>query len=260
MSGLGRRWRRVLLATAALVTQACAATRPAQTAGPVGDRPAVMVKTLRIPTSEPWYTRFASHTWIDVRERRGGAWRRLEIPTPTSGAVDAPIARDEAFEDERWGRSVRVLALIAGDDASAVATQLRQRTASYDQTYRAWPGPNSNTFVERLLRETDGIAAQLDHNAVGKDWAFPGRIGGTASGWGVELELPGLGVQLGLLEGVELHLAGLTLGVGIYPLSLKLPFLPALALAERPNLSYGWSPAAEPASEPASEPEDEPPQ
>jgi hypothetical protein len=35
-----------------------------------------------------------------------------------------------------------------------------------------------------------------------------------------------LGLQLGWVEGVELHLIGLTLGVGFAPLRLKLPFLP----------------------------------
>ena len=54
------------------------------------------------------------------------------------------------------------------------------------------------------------------------------RAGVTTSRLGLELESPYLGVQVGLQEGVELHLIGLTAGVGLWPPSLKLPFLPAI--------------------------------
>ena len=37
-----------------------------------------------------------------------------------------------------------------------------------------------------------------------------------------------LGAQVGLAEGVELHLLGLTLGVDLWPPQVKLPFLPAI--------------------------------
>lgn len=211
----------------------------------------MLVKRLRIPDSEAWYTRFASHSWFVVRSKADGAWRRVEIVGPATGVVDRPVEADDAFADERWGRPVEVLAAYAGRDAAVMANEVRLMAEDYDgTTYRAWPGPNSNTFVERVLREVEGLSAQLDHNAVGKDWAFPGRIGATGSGAGLELELPLVGLQVGLLEGVELHLFGLTLGVGIWPLSLKLPFFPAVELVERPRLSYGWSPPADPEAAP----------
>ena len=37
-----------------------------------------------------------------------------------------------------------------------------------------------------------------------------------------------VGAQVGLAEGVELHLLGLTLGVDLWPPQVKLPFLPAI--------------------------------
>ncbi|MEO0651484.1 MAG: DUF3750 domain-containing protein [Planctomycetota bacterium] len=234
----------------ALALCACQATRPSSLREPIGDAPAVLVKRLRIPDTEAWYTRFASHSWFAVRSKPDGTWRRIEIVGPSSGVEDVPIDADAAFADERWDRPVEVLAAYTGRDAAVMANEVRLLAETYDDsTYRAWPGPNSNTFVERILRQVDGLAAQLDHNAVGKDWALPGRIGWTGSGAGVELELPLVGLQLGLLEGVEVHLFGLTLGVGIWPLGLKLPFLPALELVEAPRLSYGWSPAVD--SQPA---------
>jgi hypothetical protein len=241
---------------APLLLAACHAPRPSSVREPLGDGPAVLVKRLRLPDTEAWYTRFASHTWFEVRSLQGGVWRRVEIPTPESGVVDEPIDGEEAFADRRWGRDVELLAVEGGPEAARLANAVRLRAGEYDAgTYRAWPGPNSNTFVERLLRQIDGLDAQLDPNAVGKDWAFPGRLGGTGSGWGVELELPLLGLQLGLLEGVELHLCGLTLGLGIFPLSLKLPFVPPLELVRRPLLSYTWSPDTPP---PAGESQERP--
>lgn len=238
--------RAALLTALAALVAGCQATRPSSLREPIGDAPAVLVKRLRIPSSEPWITRFASHTWFDVRSLSEGDWHRVEIPTPASGMQDQPVSADEVFADERWGRAVEVIAAEAGEGARRLANAVRLRAAVYDgRTYRAWPGPNSNTFVESVLREVDGLSAVLDHNAVGKDWALPGRVGLTGTGYGVELETPLVGVQLGLLEGVELHLLGLTAGIGIYPLALRLPFLPALQLVDRPDLSIGWSPRPE---------------
>ena len=53
-------------------------------------------------------------------------------------------------------------------------------------------------------------------------------LGTTTTRTGLELETPYLGVQAGLVEGVELHLLCMTIGVGIWPPQLKLPLLPGL--------------------------------
>jgi hypothetical protein len=98
---------------------------------------------------------------------------------------------------------------------------------NYDtRIYRAYPGPNSNTFAESLLRDVDGVSAMLDHNAIGKEWGF--HFGRTAGGSGVEVQTPPLGLALGIREGIELSLLGFSGGVSVFPPALKIPVLPPL--------------------------------
>lgn len=226
-----------------LATVACAGPRPSEFLDVVDDGPAVLVKTVRIPDSEPWYTRFADHTFFDVRTRSGGPWIRMEVLNRRSGVRVEPLDDGEAFADERWGRGVEVLAARTGDKAGTTARALLQagqrQQQRYADGYRAWPGPNSNTFAEAVLRSVPGIEARLDHNAVGKDWAWPLRVGVSGTNAGVELETPLVGLQVGAVEGVEVHLLGLTFGVGLLPPTLQVPFLPPLPLATHWRVTSG---------------------
>ncbi len=185
----------------------------------------VIVKTARIPDTEPWVSRFAQHSWVDIKSATG--WRRVEILSETSGVRTGELKGSMAHANVRWRRDVHVVASYSGEEARRIGARVLEVATQYphEQGYRAWPGPNSNTFVEWLGREVDGFHFELYPNAVGKDYGGWGRIGTTTTGTGLEIETAVLGLQLGLKEGVELHLAGLTLGVGFWPPRLKLPFL-----------------------------------
>ena len=92
-------------------------------------------------------------------------------------------------------------------------------------TYRAWPGPNSNTFVAHLATALPALAQALLPTAVGKDYR-PGTpsIGTPPGGVGLQISLDGLvGVTLGWVEGVEVNLLGLVTGVDLRRPALKLP-------------------------------------
>ena len=69
---------------------ACTSVVPSAFEQRVGDEPAVFVKRVRIPPSEPWYSRFASHCWFEVREADGGAWRRVEVVAHRGYSAAAP--------------------------------------------------------------------------------------------------------------------------------------------------------------------------
>ena len=45
----------------------------------------------------------------------------------------------------------------------------------YPHEYRAWPGPNSNTFTAFIAREVPELGLSLPANAVGKDFP-PGGV------------------------------------------------------------------------------------
>ena len=188
----------------------------------------VVIASVRLPvrTWLPWYTRCAEHLWIDVKDAAG--WHRVEwnshLDHVAIDAEDAAIARS----DVRWEEGVAVQEYVTGARAKELGAAILACAASYPDVanYRAWPGPNSNTFVEWVAREV-GMSVVLPPNCIGKDYTPWLRVGLSSSRTGIEVETAVLGAQVGLREGVELHLLGLTAGIGIWPPSLKLPLLPA---------------------------------
>ena len=61
---------------------ACRGTRPSSFAAESG--PLVLVKEARIPDSEVWYARFATHGWIERHELCETPWPLGSSPTPRS--------------------------------------------------------------------------------------------------------------------------------------------------------------------------------
>ena len=95
--------------------------------------------------------------------------------------------------------------------------RVRDGVASYPypNTYRPWPGPNSNTFLAHIARQVPDLAIQLPSNAVGKDFLPGGRVVALApSGSGFQVLPYGLiGILFAAGEGLELNLLRLSLGV-----------------------------------------------
>lgn len=192
---------------------------------PAIDGPQVWVKSVHLPDSEPWFTHFADHTWFEA-EVDGERWR-IEVLNPTSGVVVEPIPERALTDDVRWGRTVHVLRRLEGERAHRVGRALLERAGDYPyaDAYRAYPGPNSNTFAVWLAREIDGLEFQPYSTAVGQNYAQGGRLGPTPNGTGVELESAWVSFELGFAEGLRLDLGGLALGVGLWPPRIELPFL-----------------------------------
>jgi hypothetical protein len=97
----------------------------------------------------------------------------------------------------------------------------------YPDSYRTWPGPNSNTFVAHVARSVPELRLELPPTAIGKDFLPNGDIAAAApSGTGYQLSLFGvLGVLVAMHEGVELNLLGLSFGVDLGAPGIKLPGL-----------------------------------
>src|SRR5690606_20136220 len=91
--------------------------------------------------------------------------------------------------------------------------------------YRVWPGPNSNTFIAHIAREVPELRVDLPPTAIGKDFLGPTTfLAPTPSGTGWQVSLYGLlGAAVALEEGVEFNLLGLSVGVDVNDLALRLP-------------------------------------
>jgi hypothetical protein len=99
--------------------------------------------------------------------------------------------------------------------------------------YRAWPGPNSNTFVAAIISAVPGMFAALPPTAVGKDFPVDRRwIGLTPSGTGIRFNLGGyLGLTVGWVEGIEVNVLSAVAGLDIRRPAVKLPGLGRLGFA-----------------------------
>ncbi len=182
------------------------------------DEPCIVaVKSADLRTCGAWLKRSAHHTWVDCTDGAQG-WKCMESLGPIGiGVLDLPAA--EAGLD-RWlvGAPVRLLGHLSSERARRAIEQLEARSselagASADG-YRAWPGPNSNTFVAELARGSSELAFVFDPNALGKDYGGWFDAGLTASKTGARIDTSPIGLALALREGLELHLFQFTLGGG----------------------------------------------
>ena len=92
-----------------------------------------------------------------------------------------------------------------------------------DPDYWVWPGPNSNTYADAVLREC-GIHVDLPPTCVGKDFRSWLGASFTSGGTGFQIESPLVGLRLGLTEGIELHVFALAFGIDFWRPALILPF------------------------------------
>ncbi len=119
----------------------------------------------------------------------------------------------------------QVRASWSGAEAARILDVLEQpEDYPWIDTYRIWPGPNSNTYATWVLEQA-GIGLDLGPKLVGKDWRtlFGAGAGLSPTRTGLRFDLPGLGATLGLKDGAELHLLGATFGLDLWPPALKTP-------------------------------------
>ena len=194
---------------------------------PRGSGPVVLVGSAALP--EP-IDGLARHPWISLREA-GGDWERWEVMCCPGSALSGTVRKSsiEPLSDHGGGGGdVRIHGVFHGDRAREMIACVRREAPLYPDRhlYRAWPGPNSNTFVDYMSRKCS-IPVDLPAPSIGKD--YRGVVVGlstTAGGTGVQLETPIVGTKLGLTEGVELHLFGMAWGVDLWPPALIVPFGP----------------------------------
>ena len=105
----------------------------------------------------------------------------------------------------------------------------------YKNTYRVWPGPNSNTFISYIIRNIDEIDVELPPTAIGKDYLGKSNfVSNTPSNTGFTISAFGLlGFSAGLAEGLELNLLGLHFGVDFWTPALKLPIVGRIGFSDK---------------------------
>jgi hypothetical protein len=188
--------------------------------------PAALVR-IYVARTVSWRGIFAVHSWIVLKDAGAPRYERYDLT-----AWGDPIRINGFAPDARWfGEPPDVVYAADGAAAEALIPRMRDAIDTYRfrrrGDYKAWPGPNSNTFVATVMAAVPEIGAVLPPTAIGKDYPVDGRVLAlTPSRTGLRLWLGGyLGITIGWVEGIEINFFGAVVGLDIRRPGIKLPAL-----------------------------------
>ncbi len=199
---------------------------------PAGRNPDAVVRIFGAQTVR-WRGIFSTHCWIVFKPEGAASYTRYDYT-----AWGEPIRMNGFEPDGRWfGRTPALVFAADGPAAAALIPRMQAAIEGYAfrnlGDYRAWPGPNSNTFVAAVMDAVPEIRASLPPTAIGKDYPYDGRwLRWARIGAGFKLSLGGYaGVTVGWIEGIEVSILGAVAGIDIRRPALKLPGLGRLGLS-----------------------------
>ncbi|MFC7399400.1 DUF3750 domain-containing protein [Chelatococcus sp. GCM10030263] len=185
-----------------------------------------------------WRGIFAHHSWVVVKPAGAPRYTRYDVV-----GWGNPLRTNHREADARWfGNEPSVLLTLRGPAAEAAIGRIEAAVARYPyalrDSYAAWPGPNSNTFVAHLAVYAPELAPALLPTAIGKDFRAEGALAGkffaglAPSRSGLQVSLLGaIGVTVAWVEGIEVNLLGLVAGIDMRRPALKLPGWGRIGLA-----------------------------
>ena len=123
-----------------------------------------------------WRGLFSVHTWIAVKPTGAPRFTRYEV-LGFGVSNGAPALRTDRMGPGNYWFGARPPILLdrRGAGVDGMIGHVRDAVANYPypNSYRPWPGPNSNTFLAHIARQVPDLAIQLPSNAVGMDF-LPG--------------------------------------------------------------------------------------
>lgn len=121
-----------------------------------------------------WRGLFAIHTWIAVKPANADSYTVYEVIgwRQRRGLPARRIEND--LPDRYWfGERPRLLKDLRGAIAGKLIKAVDQAARSYPwaDTYKAFPGPNSNTFTAWIARQVPELGLVLPFSAIGSGFA-----------------------------------------------------------------------------------------
>jgi hypothetical protein len=124
-------------------------------------------------TTWGWRGWFAVHTWIAAKHTGELSYTVYEVIgwRQNSGLPVMRIEKD--LPDRYWfGEKPRLLKEHRGEgvDGLITAVDTAARAYPWQNTYKAFPGPNSNTFTAWVARQIPSLNLQLPFFAIGSGY------------------------------------------------------------------------------------------
>lgn len=176
-----------------------------------------------------WRGYLGIHTWIAVKPTLAKSYTIYEVIGWLQRRKMSVVVIYENIPDRRWyGNMPEILLEKRGDGVDALIEKIDQaaRNYPYARNYTIWPGPNSNTFTAWVSRAVPELQLDLPPTAIGKDYLGYRMVSQAPSGSGWQISVFGLmGVLFSEVEGIEFNFLGLSFGVDLDPLAIKLPLV-----------------------------------
>lgn len=189
-----------------------------------------------------WRGSFGVHTWIAVKPTDAPGFTVYEVIGWYAMRGQPSLVVSGRPADGRWfGNAPELLAdkRGAGVDELIQRIDAAARRYPHGDDYLIWPGPNSNTFVAFVLRDAPELRVDMPPTAIGKDFIPGGIVARTPSGTGYQVSLYGLAsILVGVEEGFEIGILGLTFGIDPKDLAIKLPLIGRIGFnGDKPTIS-----------------------
>lgn len=130
---------------------------------------------LQIYSAPAWGWRgwFAVHTWVAAKRTAEPSYTVYEV-IGWRQHRGLPVLRIERDAPDRlwYGERPRLLVDRRGDGVEELIDAVEKAALAYPwpTTYRAFPGPNSNTFTAWIAREVPALKLDLPFSAIGSGY------------------------------------------------------------------------------------------
>jgi len=190
-----------------------------------------------------WRGKFSVHTWIATKEKNADNFLTYNVLMWANYfGADGVVLVQKDLPDRFWyGSAPKIIFSATGQKAEKMIPEIYAASSSYpyQKLYRAYPGPNSNTFISYIMREVQGFNISLPSNAIGKDWLCGKTnlekkfFAISESKTGLQFSLYGmLGIIVGVIDGIEINIIGLSFGIDFLRPALKLPIVGRVGFAK----------------------------
>jgi len=120
-----------------------------------------------------WRGWFAIHTWVAVKPGGATEYTVYEV-VGWRARQGLPVLRiGQDVPDRYWyGERPQLLVEHRGDEVEALidAVDAAARSYPWQTTYRAFPGPNSNTFTAWVAQQVPQLQLELPFTAIGSGY------------------------------------------------------------------------------------------
>ena len=163
-----------------LMTTGCSTDRDWRTASRdsagIAPEPAVTQEAvLQVYGADAWGWRgwFAIHTWIAAKRTGETAYTVYDVVGWRSYRGKPVVRIFQDLPDRYWyGAQPRLLQQHVGPGVDALIDAVDQaaRTYPWKTTYKAFPGPNSNTFTAWIAKQVPELELNLPFSAIGSGY------------------------------------------------------------------------------------------